>query len=197
MYWFGWGLWVIISFFWPKTKRRLFSAALLLLLLIVLPVRLEQTDIHLAFILFTIYLCWCMRSYSFSRLIHVLITSITVAAAYGGFQMLLIFDPVIAYTDSRWMTSCLVGIISFFLSHSYKERLYVALLGLSQGEWLTGFVLGRHMKMEQTVGDLYFFDIIAIVCCLFSIVWAVHQLSVWISNQLLTETDPRVLKESS
>ncbi|MFC0559865.1 YphA family membrane protein [Halalkalibacter alkalisediminis] len=198
-YWIGWGLWTIISFFWPKTKRRMGYAILILALLIVLPLSIQfgQIQFHLAFVLFSIYLSWHMKSYEMSRLIHVFIVSITIAAAHAGFQMLLIFDPVIEYTDSRWMASCIIAIIAFFLSRNLKDRLYVALIGLVQGELLTSMVLVRHMRIEQTIGDLYFFDIVAIVSVLFSIVWGFQQISIWIADQLISESKQRVLKQSS
>ncbi|WP_227936175.1 YphA family membrane protein [Alkalihalobacillus deserti] len=199
VYWFGWGLWAIISFFWSKTKERVSSAILILALLIVLPISFQigQVHIHLAFILFFIYLCWYMKTYKIARLAHMFIVSITIAAAHGGFQMLLIFDPVIEYADSRWMASCLTTIIAFFLFHTFKERLYVAFLGLVQGELLSSMVLSRHMRIEQAIGDLYFFDIVAIVSLLFSVVWMIQQISSWIANLLIADPKQRVLKHSS
>ena len=198
-YWIGWVFWAIITFFWPKTQKRTSHAVLLLTLLIVLPLSISfgQVQFHLAFILFSLFLSWHMKLYKMSRLLHVVFVSTTIAAAHGGFQMLLIFDPVIEYTDSRWMASCLVAIVAFFLARNLKGRLSIALIGLVQGEILTAMVLGRHMKMEQIIGDLYFFDIVAIVVFLFSVVWVIQQISIWTSNQLISEPKQRVLKQSS
>jgi hypothetical protein len=199
IYWIGWGLWAIISFFWPKTLKRFWSAVLLLCFLIVLPISVQvgYFHIHFAFICFFLYLCWHMKLLKTLRLFHLFIVTTTIAAAHGGFQMLLIFDPVIEYVDSRWMAAGLIALIAFLLCQSLSDRLLAALFGLVQGELLTNFVLHRHLYMEPSIGSLYFFDIVALVSLLFSAVWFIRQLSTWIVNQLVTEQKQKMLKQSS
>ncbi|GAE25097.1 hypothetical protein JCM9140_1068 [Halalkalibacter wakoensis JCM 9140] len=159
IYWFGWALWVIITFFWSKSKARFWTALSLLSLFILLPTTMEIANIsfHFVYFLLSIYVFWQMSNEKKFNLAHSFVASITIGAAFAGFQMLLIYDPVVAYIDSRWMTGLLVAVIAFFLTASFKHRLLIAVGGLIQGELLTGLVSQHHLKMEYVIGSLLFF----------------------------------------
>jgi hypothetical protein len=199
IYWFGWGLWVIISFFWARSKKRFWSAFAILTLLIVLPITfvIVNTSFHLAYCLFSIYLFWQASKGKRLKRIHSFIASITIGAAYAGFEMVLIFDPVVEFIDSRWMIGCMVAIIAFLLSTNFSHRLLLAFLGLIQGELLAGLVSQHHLHLGRTIGNLYFFDIIAIVGLLFSVVWLLKQLSMLLGRFVVKEQKQGLLKQSS
>ncbi|MDT8860028.1 hypothetical protein N0O92_07260 [Alkalihalobacillus sp. MEB130] len=199
IYWFGWILWVIITFFCNKTKTRFWNALLLLLLFILLPrtLHISDTSIHVVYIIGTIYLFRLIAKEPSYNLGHSFVGAITIAAAYGGFQMMLIFDPVVEYMDSRWMTGLVVSVVSFFLTTTFKHRLLIALIGLSQGELLTGIVNQHHLYMDYSIGSFYFFDIVAIVCFLYSVVWTLSQLSAQLGKFVMREPKTNELKQSS
>ncbi|WP_332693386.1 YphA family membrane protein [Halalkalibacter lacteus] len=199
IYWFGWGFWVVISFFWPRSRKRFWSAFAILTLLILLPTTLviANTLFHIGYLLFSIYLFWQMSKGNNVNLFHSFIASITIGAAYAGFQMMLIFDPVVEFIDSRWMIGCMTAIIAFLLSTTFNHRLLLAFLGLIQGELLAGLVSQHHLHLGRTIGNLYFFDIIAIVGMLFSVVWSFQQLSTLLGNLVVKEQKSDLLKQSS
>jgi hypothetical protein len=199
IYWFGWLLWVVITFFWSKSKARFWNAFSLLLFFILLPKTLvfANTTVHLVYVLFSSYLFWQLNKAKECNLVHAFIASITIAAAYAGFQMMMIFDPVVVYIDSRWMIGLMTGVISFFLAATFKLRLLFAFSGLIQGELLAGLVMQHHLYMDYSIGNLYFFDIVAVVGCLYSVVWGFKQVSVVLGNLVVKEPKTSVLKQSS
>ncbi|MFC0470304.1 hypothetical protein ACFFHM_07110 [Halalkalibacter kiskunsagensis] len=199
IYWFGWGLWVVISFFWPKSKKRFWSAFAILSLLILLPTTLvlANTSFHIAYLLFSIYLFFKISKEKKLKIFHSFIASITIGAAYAGFGMMLIFDPVVELIDSRWMIGCLTAIIAFLLATTFYHRLLLAISGLIQGELLTGLVSQHHLHMGRSIGNLYFFDILAIVGGLFGVVWSFMQLSSLLGKLVIKEQKSGLLKQSS
>ncbi|GAE34536.1 YphA family membrane protein [Halalkalibacter akibai] len=199
VYWFGWLFWVVVSFFWPKTKKRLGIAALLLVLLIMLPfdISIGHVSIHFAFICFSIYLFSYLKSNKKRQLFLYFIVTITIAAAYGGFQLLLVFDPVIEYVDSRWMSASFVALIAFLLAHVLKDRIIVTLIGLVQGELLTGLTFQQYLYMDRAIGSLYFFDVISIVGIIFTTFWVIQRVSSWIANLVVPDQKHGALKKSS
>ncbi|ARK30292.1 YphA family membrane protein [Halalkalibacter krulwichiae] len=199
VYWIGWSFWVVVSFFWAKSSKRFFAALSILIMLIILPlsINIGHLEISIAFILFSIYLCSQIKLYKKMQLIRLFIISTTIAGAYGGFQMILIYDPVIEYIDSRWMSASLIGMIAFILSHSIKDRFITSLFGLVQGELLTKLVLKRNIYIHQEIGSLYVFDVIAILSLFFSVIWLLLKVSTWASRLFMTEQKTHTLKRSS
>lgn len=196
-YWFGWGLWVIISFFWTKSTRRLWSAAGILIALSLMPyeIKLAGTSLPIVFLLFSLYLCWQIRLFTTIRLLLYLLASWTIGAAYGAFQLIMIFDPVIAFIDERWMSACLVAALAFVLANCLRTRFILALLGLVQGEYLLSMVM-NFLHLHNEIGSLAFFDTIAIVGLLYGFGWSVKCLASWM-NRTLTKDETPSLKQTS
>ncbi|KHF40354.1 YphA family membrane protein [Halalkalibacter okhensis] len=199
IYWFGWLLWVVITFFWSKSKARFWSAFSLLLFFILLPKTFvfANTTVYLVYVLFSVYLFWQLNKAKKCNLIHSYVASITIAAAYAGFQMMMIFDPIVVYIDSRWMIGIMTAIISFFLAATFMHRLLFAFSGLIQGELLTGLVTQHHLYMDYSIGSLYFFDIVAVVGSLYSVVWGLKQVSAYLGKVVIREPKSGMLKQSS
>ncbi|NEU31119.1 hypothetical protein GN156_10045 [bacterium LRH843] len=186
IYWFGWMFWIVVSFFWPQSKKRIWTSMILLVLLSLLPFNLSiaSSTIPVAYLLLSLYLCWRIRLHHAKKITYMLLFSLMIGAAYGGFQLILIFDPVIAFIDERWMSACLVVAISFVLARTFDVRFYLALFGLIQGDFLTGLVMRDLFFSYSEIGSLAFFDKIAIVSFFFGAIWSMMNLSSWIQRLL-------------
>ncbi len=198
IYWFGWGLWIVISFFWSKSNRRLWSAAAILVFLSLLPFNIETAErsIPIAFLLFSFYVLWQIRCCSIKELLFYLLASWTIGTAYGALQLIIILDPVIQIMDERWMSACLVSALAFLLAIKLKTRLIVALLGLIQGEYLLSLVVNRLFHLNNEIGSLSFFDTVAIVGLLFGSGWSLKCLSSWM-NKTMMKNQTHPLKQTS
>lgn len=198
IYWFGWWMWIIISFFWEKTKRRLCCAIAILVFLSLLPYKIEFSTISISivFLALSFYLCWCIRRYSNLKLLYFLFASWTIGAAYSAFHLVLIIDPVIQLFDARWMSACIVSVLAFILGTQLRNRFVLVLFGLVQGDYVLSLAIKRLLHLQHEIGSLSFFDTISIVALFFGLVWLMHHVSHWISKAM-PNRDTTSLKQSS
>lgn len=164
IYWFGWILWIMITFFQKKTTERLINVALLLLLLACLPLTfsIDGMTVSVVFAALIAYICWQMRSFSWRMICFLLVVSWTIAAAYGAFQLMLIFDPVIELLDTRWMSAGIAFLLACLFVRHIPRSCLLAVAGLLQGEFVFHFVLQQFFHLQGVTGSLYFFDIVAV-----------------------------------
>lgn len=184
IYWFGWGFWVVATFLWPKSKKRFYCAFGILLLLLLLPYTLlvNNYSVHIIYliILFIIYYVVAQQKRREKYLLFPVMT-IAVAAFYAGFRLILLFDPVIMFVDSRWMIASLLAILSYVLATTFTKRLLVCLSGLLHGELLIK-IHPLSTQVREAIGDLYFFDIVAIVSLIFGVGWVIKTVSLLLSQ---------------
>lgn len=174
IYWFGWMLWIIVHFLMKKTSYHYIRSLGILLFLTLLPVTMiagSMTTISPSFILFVIWLCWQVRRHSSRKLLNHIIGSWTVGAAYSGFQLMIIFDPVIAFMNERWISAGIVCIVSFFIAKTAASRLEISLLGLLQGDFVLTLVERHYLQASSQIGSLLFFDKVAVIGFLFGAFW--------------------------
>ncbi|MCM3713610.1 YphA family membrane protein [Halalkalibacter oceani] len=175
IYWFGWLLWIVITFFQKKTTKRLVNAALLLLVLACLPLTFSVAgmSVSVVFAAMIAYVCWQMRSFSWRTIFFFLVVSWTIAAAYGAFRLMLIFDPVIELLDTRWMSAGIAFLLACLFVRHIPRSCLLAVSGLLQGEFVFHFVLQQFFHLQEVTGSLYFFDIVAITVFFYGILLTV------------------------
>ncbi|GAE29000.1 YphA family membrane protein [Halalkalibacter hemicellulosilyticus] len=192
VYWFGWIFWGVVTFFGSNLKMRFWMGCGILLILILLPIEISimNTSYHLVYIGSAFFLYFYVQTLRRQeKYIYFLFMSLTVSACFAGFRLMLIYDPVIAFIDSRWMLACLVVIICYFLTSTLKKRYILSVSGLIHGEYLLALTPFYHQ--DQAIGNLYFFDILFITTSLFGVGFMIRIIISWISSFIKSQPVPR------
>ncbi len=165
VFWFGWMFWIVVHFFWEKTRRRFLTSFFLLFFLSTISYTYDWNGLAMsvAFLPFVFYLCAVIRRYSVLKLTGYLLMSWAIGAAYSAFQLMIIFDPVIVLLDERLLSAALVSILPIFLMKSLKERFHLAVFGLVQGELVVALAKNHFLYAQHVLGSLSFYDKVAFV----------------------------------
>ncbi len=199
VYWFGWMLWGIITFFGEKTNRRLLAAMNVLMLLIIIPltVHVQGIEINLAFACLSLYCCYRLRAQSIRKLCYLLLVSSFIAASYAAFIYLSMIDPVVLFVDQRLYLSVITAVIALLLFRSWANRFLVSTLGLIQGE--LGLVLaGQGLLGETAIGRLLFFLMCwRLVFCSLLVFFSIRQFSLYMNRVLLERKQKSFIESAS
>ncbi|WP_062046776.1 hypothetical protein [Bacillus sp. JCM 19034] len=185
VYWLGWLFWVVITFFCRVHSKNYWRSCALLLLLILIPYELKvvSQSFHIVYIILAIYLYDQIRLLrKREKYFSFLLMTLSVAACFAGFRLLLIYDPVIAFIDSRWLLASLVSAIGYFLVSTLKMKCLLSISGLIHGEFL--YSLTPFFDQNASVGNLYFFDIVGIVCMYYALGYFLQLLVTFISSHI-------------
>ncbi|MBM7619566.1 hypothetical protein JOC95_001415 [Bacillus tianshenii] len=177
-YFLSWVGWIIVTFFFSKSKQRLMVSVLLLLIIIgsntFIPIMEFQISFSFIVLAFTaiILLVIVLKK---NLLLHYF-SICTVALAYVCFKLFEIYDPVWIIFDRTWMLSIILLYLGLMLFKSKSERFVFLLTGLLMGELLSSFVLHSVFRYS-VVGSFEFLDVYALT---------LSGLSVWVFFETVT-----------
>ena len=174
LYWIGWMSWIVVHFFWEDDLKRYRASLSILMFLSFIPLSFHVGNVtfSLMFFPFILLLCSFIRHYPFRKLLYYILLAVTVGAAYAAFQLMFIFDPVIAFVDEKIISALIVTLIAASLQKTLVLRYHLALFGLLQGEIIASLAKNEFMYVPYFFGSLAFFDKVAIVT-LFYGMWAI------------------------
>lgn len=178
LYWFGWMFWIIVHFFWKKTELCYYTSVSLLLFLAFVPmtIQIESFTFSAMFFPFFFFLCAFIHDYSLCKLALYFVYSLTIASAYAAFQLMIIFDPVIAIIDEKWMSLMIVITLATALIKTIPSRFHLALLGIVIGECVASLAKYEFMHMSPIIGSLSFFDKVALISMFYGSCYCLHHL---------------------
>lgn len=165
-YWFSWLVWVFVTFIMKPGMNRTFIAVWILLTisgssfeLFVLGYSFSTSYLFLitgAMILLT----------KTSRTFYLLFSSLTVMVLYMAVLLWENYYPIWMITKT-FLSPMIIVLIIIFLSKSFYNRISVALLGVSSGELVYGFILSSY-SITDRIGGFVFLDSVMIIIFLFA-----------------------------
>lgn len=175
LFWFGWIAWAIVTFLIPKTKERFWLAFFILILIILIPHKLTIAGYHVnvAFMFAIFYCCIQLRNLAWYSLCYAGLVSCIIASAFASYHLIILYDPVIRLYDSKIVISVIVFAMTYLTFSTWSKRFLVTITGLLQGEWMYSMIVNK-LFMLETIGSLYFFDILALCLAVNSIVWFIQ-----------------------
>lgn len=170
-YWFSWIGWIIVTFLWKKSLTRTFLSHFLLLLIIFanISVSIFSHQVNLSFIFLFLLCFYLLKEVHFQKLCYFLIISLCTVAFSTGLRLFLIYDPVIAIFHSTWMLAIVNFIFIQWIVKEKRFRIPLFMMGICQSEIIYSLFLAN-IYGTQTIGDLFFLDLIAITIS-FLYVW--------------------------
>ncbi|SDC12334.1 YphA family membrane protein [Shouchella lonarensis] len=160
VYWLGWFVWVIGTFFLQKSQQRILLCMCVLALLAFLPwvISFGTWSISLGYVFSLSVGYLFLRTFSFKQLLHTWFVTMCIAGAYIGIFVLIQNDPVLLLIDFPYIVMCCMLIVAFLLAKKTTIRLCSIAIGMLHGEAVQAYIIGQQGYM-YTVGSLAFFDI--------------------------------------
>ncbi len=185
-YWFAWMGWIIITFHLQKGKLRSRLAIAVLVLIssahINFLVYKMYVSVGFVFLLFLLY--FEAARLKNMKLLYILICTFILTFAYVSFQLFRIFDPVWIIFHPVLMVTFILTYLVLILVKGMKERLLTFLFGICHGEILNSVIM-QYFKFPYNLGDLLFFDVVAIGLVLISLWFGIERFSSSINLSLI------------
>jgi hypothetical protein len=177
-YFLSWVSWIVVVFFFPKSKHR--TQISIALLLIIAGSNsyfyILQFKVNLAFIFLAaaalILLTASLRKNYFLHYFSIC----TISLAYVCFRLFEIYDPVWILFNRIWMLSFVLLYLALLLFKTKQERFVFLLTGAVQGEIINGWILNSVFSYP-VVGGFDFLSVLAL---------SLAGLSVWIMFETIT-----------
>nr|WGD68876.1 hypothetical protein P5630_16330 [Bacillus subtilis] len=140
-YWSMWFLWVLTTFIFEKTKRRI-AVSVFILTNIILSIH----DIALYFSLNAAYMmffvCGCVYAgYLGMYRFRYLMVYLTLVAAHAFVYLFALYDPVWFIIKPEWVAVILIVLLTASVERNFEKRLVLFVLGMCQGELVYSFVI--------------------------------------------------------
>lgn len=160
--WTSWLLWIIVTFFMSKTRRRAYLATWILLSIIGSNSFFIVEGFHISYAYFILIGGALLMHGKCPRWTYNLFISFTIMI---GYTAILLWE----YTSPIWMViprfilipllcSCMI----FILIKGFYNQLMTGLLGLCAGELLYSLMLSSYF-INRPIGDVHFLDHLLIV----------------------------------
>ncbi|MBP1949553.1 YphA family membrane protein [Virgibacillus litoralis] len=161
-YWFCWVIWIVVTFFMKKDKRRAFLACWILLLILFsnLHFSINFYQISVSFLVFlggTLLL-----HVKLPRLIFHSLISFIVSIGYIGMVICINITPLRLFFPQLITISLFLVILIMLLTNGLLNRLGTGLFGIACGEIVYSMIMADY-SIPKTVGDMEFFDCVLIV----------------------------------
>lgn len=174
-YWISWIFWVVVTFFMSKSLKRTFFSFWILLAITLTNIYLNVsfTEVSLAFIIILLggFVLFTRLPY---RIFH-LFATFTLMVGYSGFLIWESQAPVWLFMPRLILLPILLIILICILTTEFYHRLAIAIIGISCGEFLFGFLLSSYY-IPHLVGEKTFFDLLVIVLFLLFIIELINRL---------------------
>ncbi|MEK4175537.1 MAG: hypothetical protein C6W58_08925 [Bacillaceae bacterium] len=160
-YWFMWIIWVIVTFWLPKTDARFWLSFFILLNILGSATFIHFTQIHVGFSYILFALLSFFILYRTKRLFYSLFSVLIITVAYAGVKLFYLFDPVWFLLDVQMYLSILGVILSNMLSKDFFEGMAFFILGSCYGEALFSSAVYSYYR-PIVIGDFPFLDMLSI-----------------------------------
>lgn len=162
-YWFAWMAWVVVTFLFKQSKQQKNISIYILILIICsnLYVPFWEFSIGVAFIFILLTSCIIISVLKWKAMSYYLIVSIIVATAGTTFQLMYLFDPVMAIIKPAWMLAILLSILILLLVRKGIFRYILFMIGLCQAEMIYSLFLSS-IHGRLVIGSFFFLDVLAI-----------------------------------
>lgn len=166
-YWIAWFFWIITTFFMKKSRNRIVYTVIVLLLIIfsnkVIEIDVFKINVSLLITLLSCYILLALFTgkNNYKKVVYLLVSTLTITTAYVSFHLFELFDPIwVVFNRTIMLVFCLVY-LTLLLIKDRKKRVLCMMIGTCQGELLYAFIL-KNFPFEYEIGDLAFFDVMAI-----------------------------------
>ena len=164
-YWFSWMIWIIITFFMRKSKKRTALACWLLLAICCSNISIEVDGFHFSIILLLLILGSLLMLVQQSRLVYHLFSSFTITIGYVSMLLWEINAPVWIIFSRVITISLLLVMVTILLTKKFYNQLGICVLGTSFGELIYHFILSGY-GLRADAGDLAFLDCLLVAVML-------------------------------
>lgn len=162
-YWFSWVLWIVITFFMEKGKKRTWLACWLLLSICCSNSYVTMAGFQLSITLLLLIIGSLLLLVQEPRLMYHLFSSFTITIGYASMLLWEVNAPVWIIFSRIITISFLLGIMTILLAKDFYSQLAICVFGVSFGEIIYHFILSSY-GFHLTAGDFVFLD------CLLSVV---------------------------
>lgn len=184
--WLSWIFWSITTFFLPKTNIRTALSIWFLLILITSSTFIIIHNYLIISLAFVTTLIGGIIIFSFQkRWLLNMIKMLIVACAYVTLLFMMKVSPVISFLPESLMIILLHVLIVIFLTHHYKARIAITILGSCIGESVYSFVL-HQLYMVHIAGDYSFLSRLQIIIIILTVIQLLHEGR----RQILLQTTP-------
>lgn len=181
-YWFSWIGWIIVTFFWDKSKNQFLLGNFILILIMSASLHIDFfsfqiTGSYIALLFFSSFLLSKVRK---RRLLYYLVISLAIVGLSTGFRLFFIFDPVMVLFDPAWMLSIITFLLVVSIVKDGKYRIPLLITGLCQGELVMSLFL-YNIYGTQIIGEPFILDVIIITVVLLYLWQLFEQLTIRLS----------------
>jgi len=160
-YWFSWILWVIVTFFFKKTRARFYLAVWILIVMIVKPLTIPgiQGDISLAYIFLTLgAMIWIGQTIKWHHFLS-MITMTSLAFLYAALQLSYWFSPVIFLIHETWLVAVIMVFVTLLVVSKPHNRVPWLIVACCIGNFWQAVVVspltsGLHLGFNHFFNDV-------------------------------------------
>ncbi|RLL48194.1 hypothetical protein D8M04_02655 [Oceanobacillus piezotolerans] len=156
-YWFCWILWILITFFMDKGRKRSLLAIWLLITIIssAFMITIGQFHISASFVvmLFGSFILIATRPHLYFHLF----AAFTVSIGYAGLLFWEKISPIWIILPRIVFYSVIIGILISLLSKNYFSQISICLLGMLSGELIHSLTLTSY-GLDEIAAETLFLD---------------------------------------
>ncbi|MBY7143478.1 hypothetical protein KFZ56_10555 [Virgibacillus sp. NKC19-3] len=173
-YWFSWILWIVVTFFMKKSKRRTILACWILVTILSssLSIEMQNQQISVAFLLLVggsfILLI------QLPRVVYHLFASFTIMIGYAAILFWEKSAPIWMIAPRVILISFILGLLITILTKGLYNQLSIGLLGLTCGEMINGLMLSSY-GFRITIGEMQFFDLLLFILVILVFLEMLHK----------------------
>jgi|SRR5690625_1706202 len=182
-YWFSWIIIIWILFFMEKNSKRKILAYWVLLIIIGsnLYITVGYYSVSVSFLL--IFAGSVIRLITQPRFLYQLLCSFTVAIMYAAIHFWLHIAPVWLFLPVTVIIPLSCSLFTVLLVRESLYRKAICLFGICSGEMIYSITMTGY-GLHRNVGDIIFFDYIAVILLIFTVLAILHKGAVKLNSLL-------------
>ncbi|MEW9674703.1 hypothetical protein ABRT01_00685 [Lentibacillus sp. L22] len=171
--WFSWILWIIVTFFMRKGRKRTYFACVLLLLICGSNMTWEIGEYKVTFS-FLILFVSLVFFHTIAQSLYLLFSAFTLCLAYTGILFWEQITPIWMFLPRMILIPLVLVTIISVLIKSFEHKLAIGLFGITFGEIYHSVVLVRY-TIREPIGDTAFFDMLMTFLMLLTVLEILHK----------------------
>lgn len=172
-YWFSWILWIIVTFFMIKSKKRTILASWILVTILSSSIYIGTPNQQISVALLLVVVGSFALLIQLPRVIYHLFASFTIMIGYAAILLWEKGSPVWFILPRVILISFILGLLITILAKGFYNQLGICLLGLSCGELIYGLMLSSY-GFHVPIGEMQFFDVLLFILGILTLLDVLH-----------------------
>lgn len=182
-YWFGWMLWIIVTFLMKKTELRTKIACWILIAILSSNVNINIDNYHVSLTFLILFGSVIILHAQLPRMMYHTFISFIITIGYAAILLWEQNTPVWLFLPRFILIPAISVMIISILVKGVYNRLVIGLLGLSAGELLYNMLLTGY-DLQTSIGKMAYLDNLTITIVIIILLGSLHKGKVKLSSLL-------------